>query len=348
MGAALFVLSLLWQGAPPGWRVVWSGPMKASYMYAPPLFAANGAFVFSGPSNSGAANYRFDPRARVLRAFAQGEEWGPQIDCGSSLISLKAGKQLKTYDIATGDLLSSVPLMNDWIRTGGVITILDRRVNPPLSQFYDARSGQRLPGNPPAYLIWDSPKVRLSISLNRLYRFSPGTFKVISETGIAPFSQDFDRFVGNPEKPPFVIVKSFIGVGVESFSYTVIDEKYMGHRYPQPHIWHASKYGVLASSDIGYPTPRGKNRYPDIVCLELKSGKVRWKSLMPLGEYAVAGWEGPNVKVIDRAGYVILNGKNGRVIRHVNAPQPIDLRRSPNGQFALIVKGKTITLLRKR
>ncbi len=150
----------------------------------------------------------------------------------------------------------------------------------------------------------------------------------VTRIGVQPVEQAFSRFVGSPDGP-FALEFSFIGVGIEVFSYSLVGESFRALPGNPRAVYDASRAGFLLSLYGRGDLVRGvRDHDPSLVCLDARSGAIRWRRVFADAEdWHTVRWNGAYVVRWERKGWEALDGATGRRLGPIPPPAPgIDRR----------------------
>jgi hypothetical protein len=134
------------------------------------------------------------------------------------------------------------------------------------------------------------------------------------------------RIVGDPTKPPFVIERSFVGAGVEAFSYDVVraDFTWTGRSHRAVFAFQGRRY--LAGTPTDDPDDT-YTRCAGVECRDLQSETIVWSRRFGQTVCGVA-WQGNEVHVGLEDRTEVLSSGSGATLRTVPGRSALTLPRA--------------------
>ncbi len=304
-----------------GWTIVEDGSFMARLTLDSPVKELSGI-------------YRYDSRSRSLNRIRDGYWLDYQKDAGTGIASITDGSTLYHYDVKTGEPIAyelkqpSTSRFGDWsISTHGEQT-----------RIANLRTGRSVRDDRTSRVVWTSTDRFYTVKRSELMQDDrTDTYFLMEERDsrdLRPLRSvrfgrselaDF-RIIGDPTKPPFVIERSFVGVGVEAYTYDVVRQDFtcVGDGYRA--VFGIQRNRFLTGIALEMPEDT-YTRCSGIECRSLESGNVIWKRNLGV-EVTGVEWVGSEIRASVEGWILVLNSGNGEVVRRYKSDERGTLPRT--------------------
>lgn len=312
-------------------RQLGSFEITGSYVAFGPVISETGSVALSVPEKR---TYRYDSRSRKLTVLDSkgipigSDPFSGQFGCGEGIISTfhpTSGDEgtMLSWNVEDGRSLRTVQA--EWNRF--------RRVGPWVSGRTNLLTGATVNLSISDSVVWSDNDHLLLLGRNNrapaegpyfnLTMVRAKDSNILRQQLVGRYEQGFFQILGSPLNPPFAIEFGYVGVGVETYSYTVLMQNWSVQKRNYPKVWDASPIGILVSTnDNGYPSLR-RLRYPTVSFVEAKAANVVWTA--PAGK---AAWLYKKYALIESKGRIrIYDAATGRVRGDLKLPGSVAARR---------------------